>query len=217
MYKDAYGTAMFWEWALEHHNVWQGFFLDAKKISSPIFLNTTMIQYQGIVYDNDWVCYPNIYAALGFIQYVFLPSVFYAINHPENQQIYIPVCSTETYIEEYLNHENAQCRQMAETLRSLALFWQLEASALVIKLLQFCNRFMNDWSTGDTVMNIRLFQDAYDVNRFVQEALWDDGIFYEDIGVRRDEFEHFCEQFYQETSCREIFIRFLNHRVGCVV
>lgn len=69
MQKDAYNSLHFWEWALGHHDVWQGFFLDAKQVSRPVFLNIAVFRAQDGVCEGSWACCPDIHAVLGFSSY----------------------------------------------------------------------------------------------------------------------------------------------------
>ena len=107
--------------------------------------------------------------------------------------------------------------QMIGWLREVQKLWDLDVDHLSGRLPRFCRRLSAEMSGKGFVLHIRPFLSTFEVDRFLRESLWCEQVFVEDIGVTPRQFEVFCRQFYRESAAKELFVRFLNHRVGCLV
>lgn len=212
-----YRLLSYWEWALKERDIWQGFLEEPGKAERPILLNCALIEPRRGLVDNNWACYPNPPSVLGFIQYIFLPMVFRFLTHPEAQRLYIPIQSQRELVRDLLASGHPQARQMAALLRAADKLWALSPEALYRALPAFCQRLGCAISDEGTVLHIRPFFNTLEVGHFLRQSLWCDELFTEDIGITPQQFESFCTQFYKTPASQVMFVRYLNHKVGCVV
>ena len=167
--------------------------------------------------DANWAGYPDIYAALGFLQYVVFPTAFYSVLHPQNEQLYTPIASTEEllfFIEESTSTEKEAMRSL---LAELNAFWEMEPFALSRALPAFCERFSAHFSSPHMRFYVRIFKNTYEVARYIEAAVWAEDVFEEDFRITMLEFRQWCKRFYSEPFARLSFLKFLNERVGLLV
>lgn len=209
----AYQTSTFWEWALTHHDVWQGFFRDAKHVPRPVFIHTSITKASCGLYDQNWACYPDMHAVLGFLLHVFTPATFCLLNHSQNDQLYIPVATTAQHIDSLVAMHTPTASAMAVVLMQLETLWQERPNRLHGTLETFCEGFSKSWTRDGVQVHVRAFPHTLAIARYVRKVLWADDVFCEDLGITPAQFKRFCTGFYGDPPAREMFMRFLNHRV----
>ena len=89
----------FWEWTLGKQDVWNDLFVPPEQLRQPVFVNACIADEQRVLLDSNWACYPDTESVLGFVQYIFLPTVFYYVLHPENDRLMVPIQSTAELLE----------------------------------------------------------------------------------------------------------------------
>ncbi|MCD3282409.1 hypothetical protein G8V05_09255, partial [Clostridium botulinum C/D] len=64
-----YNNYYYWKNVLcNKKEVWKCSIMNTLDLQESIYINTTILDYDKNTLDNNWACYPNIKALLGFIQ-----------------------------------------------------------------------------------------------------------------------------------------------------
>ena len=58
-----------------------------------VIVNASIIAAEMQIFSSQWLCLPNCYAVLGFLQYVYFPTVFYHSMYG-NDELKMPLVST---------------------------------------------------------------------------------------------------------------------------
>lgn len=48
-------------------------------------------------FDNNWAVYPNVESLLGFVKYIFIPTVFFCYVNNTSEEIVTPIASKKNY------------------------------------------------------------------------------------------------------------------------
>ncbi len=211
--KVQYNGHTYWEHCLLQKDVWQSLFQPSGS-RYPLFIHTAIVDKQRGVLDANWAAYPDGYALLGFLQYVFLPTAFYFCLHPQSTAMYTPVLSTEAFAEWIMENGGGRAHEMRASLFELDALWDSGRAELIPALRAFCARFHARFSAGGVTLHVRLFRSTYEVARFMREAVWAEDVFAEDFRITPQAFDDWCRRFYHEPFARHSFLKFLNERVG---
>ena len=212
-----YRDLLYWERALTQKDIWKGLFVPPEEMANPILVNSSLVDSHRGLIDNNWACYPDAASVLGFVQYIFMPTAFYFLSHPEERQIWIPIQPENDLLKELFLSRHPLCWQMAGFVKEAERMWELDQHSLCRTLPRFCARLSRTLSYDGVTLHVRPFRNTFEVSGFLQEIFWCEEVFREDIGVTPRQFDRFCRQFYQEPASKALFVRFLNYRVGCVV
>ena len=210
-----YDSADYWERMLTLGDVWQRC-LAKHSHQRPVILNTAIMDRHAPIFDNNWGCYPDAYSALGFMQHIFLPTAFYLKMHPEHDLLYIPIEPAEDFLRD-VEHSAAPEREiMADCLRELDALWVLNEGELDMSLRAFCKRFNAQWQGDDAFFHVTPYFHTREVGRAIRKEIWAEEMLKQELDLTGKELNAFCQQFYRQPQARELFMRFLNHRVGCL-
>lgn len=208
-----YNDHAYWERYLSHKDVWQSLFQPAGA-RYPLFIHTAVVDNRRGVLDANWAGYPDGYAVLGFLQYVFLPTAFHFCMHPQNTALYTPMLSTQEFADWVLESGAERLGEIRASLFELDALWNSGRTELIASLRSFCARFNARFSQGGVTLHVRLFRSTYEVARFIREAVWAEDVFLEDFRLTPQELDDWCRRFYHEPFARYSFLKFLNERVG---
>lgn len=213
-----YNNHYYWEGALARKfDVWQSHFDETADPYQVLFVNTTLIDYPRSTLDNNWACYPDSKALLGFLQYIYLPLVFYFTLHKDNDKLLIPIASTEELLASIEDSGSADATLMAAALEELTGLWQLDENACRTALADFCRRFNETWYRTDSILHIGLFDSTQAIARHLLEEQEFPEVLEEDIGLSPAQLTALCDNFYSDTFARKTFIKVLNNTIGCII
>lgn len=210
----AYNGHTCWEGYLTNKDVWQSLFQPAAGANYPLFVNTAIEDRAHGIFDVNWAGYPDVYALLGFLQYVFLPTAFYSMLYPEHGQLYTPVLPTAELLEWIQESSTPQKEAMRTFLNELESLWELDRIALAHALSAFTERLSAAFSATHTVLYVRIFRSTYEVAQSIKGVAWAEDVFEEDFRITTSELDDWCRRFYHEPFARHSFLKFLNERVG---
>lgn len=207
----------YWEAALAQKDVWNGVFDTGESLHAPIFVNTCVIDQGGGLFDNNWACYPNIQALLGFVQYVFLPTVFYYQTEQENGPLTTPIYTKSEFLSETLSSASPHKLAMASQIKQVETIWTLAEQSQQTAMRQFSLRFNHYWAQQSCKIVLELSFGVQDIADKLKEIIWCEELFAEETGYTTQEFDRLCARFQKEDLARHILMRVLNERVGCIV
>ncbi|QDR82739.1 hypothetical protein [Sporomusa termitida] len=213
-----YNSHYYWEGTLAgKRDVWQSHFDDKADPQQVLFVNTTLIDYPRKTLDNNWACYPDSKALLGFLLYIYVPLAFYFIMYEENEELLIPIASTQELLAsiQQLNREDAAA--MLSTIEELVSCWELNESACRTALQHFCRRFNETWYGGSTILHIGLFTSTQAIAQHILAEQEFPEVLAEDIGLTPRQLKELCEKFYSDTFIRKTFVKILNNKIGCII
>ncbi len=208
-----YSSHTCWERYLTQKDVWRSLF-QPSGARYPLFVNTAIEDRRRGISDVNWAGYPDVYALLGFLQYVFLPTAFYGMLHPEARCLYTPVLPADALLEWIQESNVLQKDALCTFLSELDEFWELDRVPLMHALSAFCARFNACFSRGGVTLYVQIFRSTYEVAQYVEDAVWADDLFEEDFRITPKELDDWCRRFYHEPFARHWFLKFLNERVG---
>ncbi|MBN7772750.1 hypothetical protein [Clostridium aminobutyricum] len=212
-----YNKSYYWEELLGREDVWKDMLVPPDKMSEPVFINACLIDKDSGLIDNNWACYPDANALLGFIKYVFLPTVSYYMINTEREDIYTPVSSFEEFLDYIKESSWEDKHQMVDFAWELDGFWDMEQQESLHSVRQFCRKFNAFWSGKEVEWSIQIFFDTYEVGGYIKELIWCEELFKEDVGLSFQQLDDFCRRFYQESVNKHFFVRFLNNCIGCLL
>lgn len=83
-----------------------------------VIVNASIIAAEMQIFSSQWLCLPNCYAVLGFLQYVYFPTVFYHIMYGNNE-LKMPLVSTGDLCDYIAGRDVKNKAAMLELLQKL--------------------------------------------------------------------------------------------------
>ncbi|KGM97232.1 hypothetical protein Z968_04335 [Clostridium novyi A str. 4552] len=214
-----YNSYYYWENILsQKRDVWKCNFMNKDNFNKSLYVNTTILDYDKNTLDNNWACYPDVKSLLGFIQYIYLPTAFFYIVNTNNNDIFMPICSTEEFIE-YIKKSRYNkniLKVMEENLKELSSYWNKKYLSIET-IKNFCRKFNNMWNNEKNILYINVFSNPIDIASYIIDREEFIEVIEEDIGISKSEFYRLCSNVYNDNFTKNIFVKFLNNKVGCIV
>lgn len=213
-----YNNPYYWEGILlKKKDLWQNYFADKQSAEDAIFINTVVIDYERAIVDNNWACYPDTKALLGFIQYIYLPLAFFYTINVTNRELYIPIFSHQEMIT-YIRESKSDYGSVMETsLDELNTYWELDNASCLQRIREFSSTFNAFWNQENSILHLGIFGSTFEIadhlihkNDMIQ-------VLEEDIGLSTRQFMTMCENFYTNQFTKRAFVKLLNHDIGCIV
>lgn len=212
--RERYNALSYWEQFLSEKRLAAvGFCEDHAQ--ETVIVNASIVAAEKQIFSSHWLCLPNCYAVLGFLQYVYFPTVFYHIMYGNNE-LKMPLTSTETLYDYIAGCDTKHKVAMLELLQRLQGLWQVPADECLLQLRDICTVF-NDWPLNSTAaMQVLLFGEVTQVCEYIKKQIWCEEVFYEDFGCSYSWLEKLCQSFANGAFFRYRLLHFLNDRVGCL-
>lgn len=213
-----YNNHYYWEGALlQKKDLWKNYFTDLHSAQDAIFINTVVIDYTRNIVDNNWACYPDAKSLLGFIQYIYLPLAFYYTINKENQDLLIPICSSNTLIESIKESGSDYMDIMKIAIEELSSYWDLEDRLCIEKIKSFCSNFNTFWNKGNFLLHIGVFESTFEIAEHLVTTREFIEVLEEDIGLTTKQLFNMCTVFYTDKFIQKTFVKILNNKIGCIV
>lgn len=209
-----YNRPYYWERTLQRRDVWNGFFAPPDKLTNPIFINTCVADRSCGFLDNNWACYPGVEALLGFVQYVFLPAVFYYVVHGGDEGLLIPIGSRQKLLKNLRESGSPHKLAMSGFVHELNAIWTRAKNERMRALERFCSRFNRYWEGQDCQLCIHVFFGTASVADKVKKSIWCKELFQEETGLTYRQFDQLCARFQTEDFAKHLLLRLLNVRIG---
>lgn len=211
-----YSQSEYWEWTLGKQDVWNDLFVPPEQLSHPVFVNACVVDSGRSLLDNNWACYPGLEPVLGFVQYIFLPTVFYYAMHPEIDRLVVPVLSSEEFLEQIRESDSVHRLAMSGFVYEALSLWNQPEHRQAKALEKFCARFNRYWEQQDSLFCLNLFFSPHTVASYLKEQLWCEELFSEEFGFTYQQLDDLCNRFDEEPFAKHLFLHWLNTRVGCL-
>ena len=209
-----YSQLGYWEWTLEKQDVWNNLFVPPEQLSSPVFVNACVIDDRRVLLDSNWACYPDSESVLGFMQYIFLPTVFYYAMNPETDHLVTPIVSTPEFLELIQKIDTPHRLAMSGFVYELCAVWKHTGQKQWDALLRFCARFNQYWKEQGFLFCLNIFSGAEEVASYLKELVWCEELFEEEFGYSFQQLDELCQRFEEEPFAKHLLLHWLNTRVG---
>lgn len=204
----------YWEQTLGRQDVWNSLFAPPEQLEHPVFVNACVADRQRTLLDSNWACYPDAESVLGFVQYIFLPTVFYYVLHPENDRLMVPIQSTAELLEMVQTTDSPHRLAMSGFVYELGAVWNHPEERRRQALSRFCVRFNHYWNRQDCEFCLNIFSDVDSVATYLKEIVWCEELFEEEFGYTYHGLEELCRRFKTEPFAKHLLLNWLNTRVG---
>ena len=219
-----YDHYYYWENLIHKEDpLWENAFQDLPLTPSSMFLYTVVMDQNKNFIKNRWVYYPDVYAVLGFIQYVYMPTALFTFLDEEAEGFNMPLATAEEvlfYHSSCIEHRSF-INTMEEKLVLLKTFWHLEENECIQALKDFLSELTPMLSFLDTkIIYCRLFENPMEISDYILyggEMEVELEVIEEEIGLKKQEWETICANIYLNPFMKRKFINVLNHRVGYLV
>src|SRR5690625_4397667 len=138
----------YWMKRLENsEDLWSGLF-ENKPINresiivAPTILNSYKNQHEGA-----YVVYPNLKSVLGFLTYIYLPTVFSGMFDHDSADYIIGDDLDDFFREQKVNNPNKveMIKHMESLYNDAFALWDYEEESLLGNFIEWTNRFNEDW------------------------------------------------------------------------
>lgn len=190
----AYNVSFFWEnLILKEAPLWEGGFQELPLTKDSLFIYTVVMDYHKNFIKNRWAYYPNVYALLGFLQYVFLPTSFFTLLDDATDDYYMPLATGEQLLQYMSQLDQApdvkqtvpqgqsclpkpsddpekqqRLQLMNSQLEEINTCWHLSPQACLEKLQVFSSHFHETWpESNNKLVYFRIFQNPEEIGDFV--------------------------------------------------
>ena len=134
-----------------------------------VIVNASIIAAEMQIFSSQWLCLPNCYAVLGFLQYVYFPTVFYHSMYG-NDELKMPLVSTGALCDYIAGRDVKNKAAMLELLNDFAALDKVDTKK--IDLIAELNEVLTDPATGES----REFASAEEQIAFVKGAIAKDNL-----------------------------------------
>ncbi|NFS20893.1 hypothetical protein FDE82_01915 [Clostridium botulinum] len=215
-----YNDLFYWEnLLLKRENVWSGNFKDIPISPKSLFINTTIIDYEKNIFDNNWAVYPNVEFLLGFVKYIFIPTVFFCYTNNTNEEIVTPIVSKE----ELLGEIKTLCRN-ENSIVEIEYFidkaynlCELNECHLIEELKKYCLEFNRQWEKNARIFHINIYSSGKEI---IEKISKEDNfleVIEEDIGMSIDTLKEITKDLHHNLFMKNNFIKILNNQIGCII
>ncbi|KEI85209.1 hypothetical protein N493_17140 [Clostridium botulinum B2 433] len=215
-----YNDLFYWEnLLLKRENIWSGNFKDIPISSKSLFINSTIIDYEKNIFDNNWAVYPNVKSLLGFVKYIFIPTVFFCYTNNTNEEIVTPIASKKELLEEIKTLcENKDSIIKIEYFINKAYdLSELSGYQLIDELKKYCLEFNRKWEEKTRVLHISIYSSGKEIIQRISKE--DDflEVIEEDIGMPINTLKEITKDLHHNLFMKNNFIKILNNQIGCII
>lgn len=182
-----------------------------------VLLYIGILDRQKDIFLCGWSCHRDVNTALGFLQYVFLPSCFYTWVDRESDGFYIPMSPFEVLKEEVLRHATEQeAQRMEKDYCTLNNIWQYLEQDKKAKLKDFCRAFNAQWDENpEKKLFVRAFAQCEEIVDFILENAEEEfeEVLEEELEMSIEQLKFMCRNVYDEPLINKNIIELLNTRI----
>lgn len=185
-----------------------------------LFFHGVIINCHGESYEN-WLHFPNIKALLGFLQYVFVPTAFYAFL--SNDTVLLVQGNLDEMLDIMTDSEKFSKKelipQMRKFSRQLRELWNYDSDKCIDKLKKFSVEYSDRWSSGDELFSyFNVFKSPIELGKYIVESYEnseeaDITMFKDQLELSKAEWLSICDQVYENDFMKRKFTEILNNRL----
>ncbi|KEF39648.1 hypothetical protein M670_00669 [Schinkia azotoformans MEV2011] len=221
-----YTLYQYWNSAVFEKNleVWAGCFENQIISEETVFLNVIIVNPYSNQNENSWVAYPTIFAALGFIKYIYLPTAIYGFFEKEVADAgRIIEENMENYLQYQLEASQSVSQELITELQ--ALFPQVDKLFSCSKKecfdeLKRIGKQLNKITPNEryAYFYFYLFFTPKEVGEFLVDSYISDEMLgietlEEDLGVSKEEWIAITSHVYENEFMRRRFTDILTNRL----
>jgi hypothetical protein len=155
-----YDSLNYWQHNLKKNEyIGENIFNKLRVQDDTIVLHMVLVNCYGESRDT-WAAYPNSYAVLGYLRYVFLPSSFFTWLTRETE-ISIPNGTIEELMEIFEDSEKCNYKEsipsMYKQVSHLNELWKLDSDEIFIGLKEFAKQVHEQWNQSRDVFFISIY------------------------------------------------------------
>lgn len=177
-------------------NFWHGLFEGEPIKRESIILAPTIINSYSNQHESAWAVYPNVHSALGFLQYMYLPTAYMGLLKKSEleyryffQENFIHVL--HQFKEEKPNLQGLIVK-MEELYKQLDDCWKVSEEACLEILRNWTLSFNQTWYQERGIqLSVSLFQSPLEAAQFIIEVYEEDlniQMLEEDLGISKEDF-----------------------------
>ncbi|KOR24531.1 hypothetical protein ACFLKB_02170 [Clostridium sp. FAM 1755] len=215
-----YNNLFYWENLLaKRENIWSGNFKNIPINSKSIFINTAIIDYEKNIFDNNWAVYPDTESLLGFIKYIFIPTVFFCYVNNTSTEIVTPIASKEELLQEIktLCNDKDSMVTIEYFINKAYNLCELSKYQLIDELKNYCLEFNRQWERNTRVFHINVYSSGKEI---IEKLSSEDNfleVIEEDIGMSIDSLKEITKDLHHNLFMKRNFIKILNNKIGCII
>ncbi|MBD5637102.1 hypothetical protein HYI18_00380 [Clostridium botulinum] len=215
-----YNNLFYWENLLvERENIWSGNFKDIPINQKSLFINTTIIDYEKNIFDNNWAVYPDVKSLLGFIQYIFIPTVFFCYVNNTSDEIVTPIASKEELLEEIktLCKNEGSIIEIEYFINKAYNLSELSEYELIDELKKYCVEFNRRWEKKTKIFHISIYSSGKEIIEKISKEENFLEVIEEDIGMSINTLKEITKDLQYNLFMKSSFIKILNNQIGCII
>lgn len=204
---------------VKRKNIWNGNFNDIPIGQDSIFINTTIVDYEKNIFDNNWAVYPNVQSLLGFVKYIFIPTVFFFNANSKTKEIITPIA----YKEELLEEINILCKEKDSTekieyfINKIYDLCELDQHKRIDELKKYCYEFNTQWQDSTRIFNIDIYSSGKEIIDKISKEENFLEVIEEDIGMSINALKEITKDLHHNLFMKNNFIKILNNNIGCII
>ncbi|EPY2276898.1 hypothetical protein ACXAT3_001626 [Clostridium sporogenes] len=217
---DKYNNLFYWENLLvKRENIWSGNFKDIPISQKSLFINTTIIDYEKHIFDNNWAVYPDVKSLLGFIQYIFIPTVFFCYVNNTSEEIVTPIASKEELLEEIktLCKNEGSIIEIEYFINKAYNLSELSEYQLIDELKKYCLEFNRKWEEKTKIFHISIYSSGKEIIEKISKQDNFLEVIEEDIGMSISILKEITKDLQYNLFMKSNFIKILNNQIGCII
>ncbi|AUM97193.1 TPA: hypothetical protein LA742_000847 [Clostridium botulinum] len=215
-----YNNLFYWENLLvETENIWSGNFKDIPISQKSLFINTTIIDYEKNIFDNNWAVYPDVKSLLGFIQYIFIPTVFFCYVNNTSDEIVTPIASKEELLEEIktLCKNEDSIIKIEYFINKAYNLSELREYQIIDELKKYCLEFNRKWEEKTKIFHISIYSSGKEIIEKISKEENFLEVIEEDIGMSINTLKEITKDLQYNLFMKSNFIKILNNQIGCII
>jgi hypothetical protein len=189
-----------------------------------VFINTVIVNCNTSIVDNCWISFPNVQAAIGYIQNIFITTAFDAYLLP-GEEFSIINGSVDAVLEMAESGENCCNKEAIPLMKQFAKeidnLWLLPEEKCFSEFKNYSLKFNKQWGK---VYNVFFHFDVFIspkemgeeiISQFEEEHMLD---YFEEItGLTKEQWLEVYNNVFENEFMREKFIDILNNRLRDII
>lgn len=171
------------------------------------------------IFDNNWAVYPDTESLLGFIKYIFIPTVFFCYVNNTSTEIVTPIASKEELLQEIktLCNDKDSMVTIEYFINKAYNLCELSEYQLIDELKNYCLEFNRQWERNTRVFHINVYSSGKEI---IEKLSSEDNfleVIEEDIGMSIDSLKEITKDLHCNLFMKRNFIKILNNKIGCII
>lgn len=215
-----YETLGFWKHYIKNNkNVWQGLFKNIPLSKDSLFIQTNI--YNGNQMHNSWACYPNVESLMGFIKYVFFPSVIVTwLTREEHDEVIYDVDNPYDLLDmlkdDIKEKYKRDIKEIKAQLDIIDGMKGLSRGDFIKEVTKLSNSFNSKWFTNRTYMVFNVYSSPKEltddiIRLYKSEGLID--ILEEESGLTVYQWREMVGSIYSSKFMKRKFVDILNNKL----